>query len=156
MGGSLSRSKKIVVRDKTRVVWPPGKADLEFRDVPDTPAPAEDQAARLRQMKSLAGRFTARLPRPLYRYDLKHGQGTCPTLRDGGMFASVMGTDREVVLLLEAVERDDNIVWQYAFARATAYAVEASLGDEIVWSASAATGPTPTRCGSRSSDYRLT
>lgn len=158
--GSLSRSQKIVVRDKTRVVWSPGKPGVEFRDVPDAPAPAKDQAGRLRQMKSLAGRFTARLrpldasagtpevlrllPTPLYRYDLKDARGTGPILRDGGMFAFVMGTDPEVVLLLEAVERDDKVIWQYAFARATAYAVEANLGDEIAWSVNAASGPTRT------------
>lgn len=158
--GSLSRSKKMVVREKTRVLWSPGKAGVEFRDVPDAPAPAKDRAARLRQMKSLAGRFTARLrpldvsagtpevlrllPRPLYRYELADSPGTQPILRDGGLFAFVMGTDPEVVLLLEAVERDDKLVWQYALARATAYAVEANLGNELVWSASAATGPTPT------------
>ena len=149
--GSLSRSQKIVVRDKTRVVWSPGKAGVEFRDFPDAAPPAEDRAERLRQMKSLAGRFTARLPalnldnanpevlrllpRPVYRYELKDAQGTGPILRDGAMFAFVMGTDPEVVLLLEAVEREGKVVWQYALARATSYAVEASLGDEVVWSA---------------------
>jgi hypothetical protein len=108
-------------------------------------------------MKSLAGRFAARLPapkvgdgnpevlrllpRPLYRYDVKHSEETSPTLRDGGMFAFVMGTDPEVILLLEAVEREGKGVWQYAFARATAYAVEASLGDEVVWSVVAQSGP---------------
>jgi len=153
--GSLSRSK-IVVRDKTRVVWSPGKAGVEFHDVPDAPPPAEDGAARLRQMKSLAGRFAARkfgegnaevlrlLPRPLYRYDLKTSKDTDPILRDGGMFSFVMGTDPEVVLLLEAVEREGKALWQYAFARATAYAVEASLGDRVVWSDSAQWDPNPT------------
>jgi hypothetical protein len=158
--GSLSRSKKIAVRDETRVVWSPGKAGVEFRDVPDAPAPAEDGAGRLRQMKSLAERFTARLPaphvgdgnpevlrllpRPLYRYDLKDSKDTSPILRDGGMFAFVMGTDPEVVLLLEVVEREGKPVWQYAFARATGYAVEASLGDQVVWSVGAQWGPNPT------------
>jgi hypothetical protein len=158
--GSLSRSKEIAVRDKTRVVWSPGKAGVEFRDVPDAPAPAEDGAGRLRQMKSLAGRFAARLPAPkvgdgspevlrllprsLYRYDLKDSKDTSPILRDGGMFAFVMGTDPEVVLLLEAVEREGQAVWQYAFARATVYAVEASLGDEVVWSVDAQRGPKQT------------
>src|SRR5262245_50112525 len=124
--GSLARSKKIVVRDETRVVWSPGKAGVEFRDLPDAPVPAEDGAARLRQMKSLAGRFTARLPpakvgqgnaevlrllpRPLYRYDLKDVKETDRNLRDGGMFAYVMGTDPEVVLLLEAVEREGKVI----------------------------------------------
>ena len=158
--GSLSRSKKMVVRDKTRVLWSPGKAGVEFRDFPDAPAPAEDRAARLRQMKSLAGRFAARLPppeagngnaevlrllpRPLYRYELTPPDGAKPSLHDGGMFAFVMGTDPEVILLLEAVEREGKSVWQYAFARATSYAVEASLGDEVVWSVSAPVGPNPT------------
>jgi hypothetical protein len=153
--GSLSRSK-IVVRDKTRVLWSPGKAGVEFHDVPDAPRPAEDGAARLRQMKSLAGRFAARkfgegnaevlrlLPRPLYRYDVNSSKDTNPILRDGGMFSFVMGTDPEVVLLLEAVEREGKALWQYAFARATAYAVEASLGDRVVWSDSAQWDPKPT------------
>jgi hypothetical protein len=156
--GSLSHSRKIVVRDMTHVVWSPGIAGVEFRDFTDAPAPAEERAARLRQMKSLAGRFTARLPplnfdngehevlrllpRPLYRYELKDSQGTNPILRDGAMFAFVMGTDPEVVLLLEAVEREGRAVWQYAVARATAYAVEASLGDEVIWSVPS--GPNPT------------
>ncbi len=157
--GSLARSKKIVVRDKTRVVWSPGKAGVEFRDLPEAPAPAENRAARLRQMKSLAGRFAARLtpakvgdgnpevlrllPSPLYRYDLKDAKETSPMLRDGGMFAFVMGTDPEVVLLLEAVEREGKAVWQYALTRATAYAVDASLGDAVVWSVAAPRGPDP-------------
>jgi hypothetical protein len=158
--GSLTRTKKIVVRDKTRVVWSPAKAGMEFRDVPGAPTPAADHAARLRQMKSLAGRFAARLPapkvgdgtpevlrllpRPLYVYDLKDAKDASPKLRDGGMFAFVMGTDPEVVLLLEAVEREGQAVWQHSFARATAYAVEALLGDEVVWSSSAATDQTNT------------
>lgn len=148
--GSLSRSKKIVVRDNTRVVWSPGKAGVDFRELRDAPAPAEESAARLRQMKALAGRFAAKLPmpksgdspeilrllpRPLYRYELKEAHVANPRLRDGGMFAFVMGTDPEVILLLEAVEREGAAVWQYALARATSYAVEVNLGDEVIWSA---------------------
>jgi hypothetical protein len=156
--GSLSRSKKIVVRDMTSVVWSPGKAGVEFRNFPDAPVPAEDRTARLRQMKSLAGRFTARLPplkvdggnpevlrllpRPLYHYELKDSPDASLILRDGAMFAFVMGTDPEAVLLLEAVEREGKAVWQYAVARATAYPVEVSLGEEVVWSAEG--GPNPT------------
>ena len=150
--GSLARSNKIVVRDKTRVHWSPADPGVEFRDLPGAPAPAEDSAARLRQMKSLARKFAARLPapqyqiknpevlrllpQPLYRYALKDSQAANPKLRDGAMFAFVMGTDPEVVLLLEAVEREGNDVWQYGIARATGFGVEASLGDKVVWSVS--------------------
>jgi hypothetical protein len=150
--GSLSRSHHLEARDKTAAVWSPAKAGVEFRDVPEAPAPADNPAARLRQLKSIAERFTARLPdrngenkyevlrllpRALYRYDLKDSKGADPSLRDGGMFAFVMGTDPEAILLLEAVTRDEKPVWQYAFARATGFAVEASLGNDVVWSVSA-------------------
>jgi hypothetical protein len=150
--GSLARAKNIVVRDKTGIRWSPDAPGVEFRDVPDAPAPADDRAARLRQMKSLAGRFTARLPAPqyqiknpevlrllpraLYRYELKNSSEASPKLRDGAMFAFVMGTDPEVVLLLEAVEREGTALWRYALARATGFGVEASLGDAVVWSVS--------------------
>ena len=123
---------------------------MDFRYVPDAPTPAATAAARLRQMKTLAERFSAKLlpdpnrgakhevlrllPKPLYRYDLTKATRTDPPLRDGGMFAFAMGTDPEVVLLLEAVERQNKTVWQYAFARATAWPAEASLGDRVVWS----------------------
>jgi hypothetical protein len=147
--GSLSRSSKLVARNKSAVVWSPAQAGVDFRDVPEGPAPAEVPATRLRQMKAIAERFTARLParngitnhevlrllaRPLYRYDLKERKDADPQLQDGGMFAFVMGTDPEVILLLEAVRRGEDLTWQYAFARATAWAAEASLGDKVVWS----------------------
>jgi hypothetical protein len=45
-----------------------------------------------------------------------------------------MGTDPEVVLLLEAVGPEKEAVWQYAFAIATTHAVEARLGEQVVWS----------------------
>jgi hypothetical protein len=151
--GSLSRSSKIVARDQTAVVWAPSKSGVDFRNVPDAPAPAENAAARFRQMKAIAERFTARLPerngsngenlrllpKPLYRYELKESKDADPTLQDGGMFAFVMGTDPEVILLLEAVGRDDKVVWKYAFARATGTAADASLGNQVVWSESADT-----------------
>jgi hypothetical protein len=55
-----------------------------------------------------------------------------------------MGTDPEVVLLLEAVEGQDQVVWQYAFARATGWAAEARLGDDVVWSVNSDKGRDPT------------
>ncbi len=147
--GSLSRSNTLVARDQTGVIWSPDTPGVNFADVPDAPPPAASPASRLRQMKALAERFSARLPdrvgeaerevlrllpKPIYRYDAKEVPSTEPRVRDGGMFAFVKGTDPEVVLLLEAVEHDEKMVWQYALARATAWAVEASLGDRVVLS----------------------
>jgi hypothetical protein len=75
------------------------------------------------------------LPRPLYRYDLASAKAPDPNLLDGGLFAYVLGTDPEVVLVLEAVGTAEKAGWQYAFARATSGGLEVKLGDEVVWTA---------------------
>jgi hypothetical protein len=148
---SLSRENKLIARDKDRVIWSPKTAGLEFKDVQDAPKPAKTQVGRLRQMKSVAGRFKATmtgwqaddtdqeelrlLPRPLYRYDFKNAKDPDPNLLDGGLFAYVQGTDPEVVLVLEAIGTAEKSVWQYAFARATSGGLEVKLGREVVWTA---------------------
>lgn len=148
--GSLSRAGGLVARDKSGPVWSPQAAGVEFRDVSDAPAPAATRAARLRQMKSLAERFTARLPdrtsddanrvvlrllpTPLYRYAPEEAEDAAASLKDGALFAFAMGTDPEVILLLEAVEREGKSSWQFAFARGTGWGAEASLGEKVVWS----------------------
>jgi hypothetical protein len=107
--------------------------------------------ARLRQMKAIVERFKATmtgwkgdnsdreelrlLPRPLYRYELKEAKESIPNLVDGALFAFVMGTDPEVVMVLEAVGPTDQAVWQYAFARATSGGLEAKLDGRVVWTA---------------------
>jgi hypothetical protein len=147
--GSLTRGEKLIARHSSgeRLLREPG---VEFKLVPDSDRPADMPAARLRQMRAIAERFTARLvdqtrnnenqevlrllAKPLYRYEIKTPGAGPLRLFDGGVFAYVMGTDPEVVLLLEAVGPENEAVWQYAFAIATTHAVEARLGDEVVWS----------------------
>ncbi|MBI3861945.1 MAG: hypothetical protein HY290_08610 [Planctomycetia bacterium] len=149
--GSLSRSAKLVARDRDAIVWSPNAPGMEFKDMPDSPPPAETAAARLRQMRSIAERFTATmtgwkgdnsdreelrmLPRPLYRYDLKDSQSVHTDLVDGAAYAYAMGTDPEVVLLLEAVTSGEETRWQYAFARATSGGLEVRLEGKAVWAA---------------------
>jgi hypothetical protein len=148
---SLSRDNKLVARDKDRVIWSPATAGVEFKDVPATPRPAKTAAERLRQMKAIAERFQAKmtgwigdntdqeelrlLPRPLYRYDLRGVKEPDPNLLDGALFAYVMGTDPEVVLVLEAIGTADKAVWQYALVRATSGGLEVKLDREVVWTA---------------------
>jgi hypothetical protein len=148
---SLSRGSQLVVKDGDAVAWSPSVAGVEFRDVPEAPAPAETPAARLRQMKSMAERFKAtltglhadnsdreelrRLPREVYRYALKHAKRPDPALQDGAVFAYVQGTDPEVLLLLEAVRKDERWRWQYGFARATGGGLEGRLDGKLVWTA---------------------
>jgi len=133
------------------VVWSPNMAGVEFKDVPGAPPPAETPTARLRQMKALAERFKGTmtgwkgddsdreelrlLPRPLYRYELKDAKEPIANLLDGALFAYVIGTDPEIVLALEAVGPANQVVWQYAFARATSGGLEARLDGGVVWTA---------------------
>jgi hypothetical protein len=152
---SLARGEGLIAKDRGLTLWAPSTPGVTFRDIPDSPTPAETATARLLQARALAERFKAALvssagnresreelrllPKPIYRYDLNLTKSAYPDLIDGVMFAFVQGTDPEVVLLVEAIRRGDRIGWQYAFARATGYSVEARLGSQVVWSASAYT-----------------
>jgi hypothetical protein len=156
---SLSRQAELVARDRSGTVWAPQSAGVKFQDVPDCPAPAGTPELRLTQMKSLGARFSATLtgwkddesdrevlrllPRPLYRYDIKAAAETHPDLRDGALFAFVQGTDPEVLLMIEEVVLDDRPRWQYAFARATSGALEARLGEQLVWKVARANDRAP-------------
>lgn len=148
---SLSREKKLTAREKDRVIWSPEEVGVEFKDIPKAPKPAKTAIERLRQMKEIAEGFKATmtgwagdntdqeslrlLPRPLHRYDLANAKDRDPKLIDGGLFAYVLGTDPEVVLILEAIGTAEAADWQFAFARATSGGLEVKLGADIVWSA---------------------
>jgi hypothetical protein len=148
---SLSRGNKVIARQGDRVIWSPQTAGVEFKNVPGSPKPARTPAERLRQMKAIAERFKATmtgwqadnsdqealrlLPRPLYRYDLSNAKDRDPKLLDGALFGYVMGTDPEVVLMLEAIGTAEKAEWQYALVRSTSGGLEVKLGNEVVWTA---------------------
>lgn len=142
---SLSR-ERIVARYDGQIIWQPQQPGVTFADIPEAPPPENSRPARLRQMKALAEQFQATLlgwkrdntdreelrllSRPLYRYDPKDG----PVI-DGTVFAFVMGTDPEVLLLIEAVQNEGATKWQYAFARRTSGELEGRLRNQVVWKA---------------------
>jgi hypothetical protein len=142
---SLSRGP-LVARREGQIIWQPQTAGVSFADIPEAHAPEASPAARLRQMKALAERFSGillgwkvdnsdreelrLLPRPLYRYETKGGE-----VLDGAVFAFAMGTDPEILLLIEAVKVEDQPRWQFAFARRTSGELEGRLDGKAVWSA---------------------
>ncbi len=82
------------------------------------------------------------LPRPLFRYEIKEpkdDKNGNPKVHDGALFGYTMGTDPEVVLLLEAVGPSGPDAWQYAFVRSTSSGLRVKLDNDIVWTA--AKGP---------------
>jgi len=147
---SLSRGT-IVAKKDGAVVWQPKQAGVSFAPVPAADEPDAKPAGRLRQMKKLAGRFQATmlgwkvdntdreelrlLTKPLYRYEVQDGAVLDGGVLDGAVFAFAMGTDPEVLLLLEAVEQGGKSSWQYACARRTSGMLEARLDENVVWEA---------------------
>jgi tetratricopeptide (TPR) repeat protein len=121
--------------------WSPKKPGAEFRPLPDGPAPAEDVAGRLGQMKELLRRFTASenplpgkelalLEAPVHRYaDPERG------LLDGAVFVFADGANPEVILLLELRRADKASPpqWQYALARMSAAELWVNLDGTEVW-----------------------
>lgn len=140
----VSRGTVLARRDG-KDVWIPKKSSVEFQDVPKAPAPAEAAADRLKQMKAVAESFSATmlgwraddgdrqelvlLKEPVYRYESKD-----KPLVDGGVFAFVLGSDPEVLLILEAVVVKGKPRWQYGLARSTSAALAARREQEVVWS----------------------
>lgn len=144
---SLARDNIVARRKETvEVLWTPRESGVVFADIPDAPEPDAKPAQRLRQLKSLAAAFQSTmlgwkrddsdreelrlLPRPLYRYEVKDG-----AIIDGAVFAFVMGTDPESLLLIEAIEEGGKQKWQYGFARRTSGELEGRHRDKVVWKA---------------------
>jgi hypothetical protein len=112
---ALDREKLLVSRPNALNEWKP-QAGLDRKELPDAGTPAATPGARLVQMRRLAQEFTGYeidgeakrwdlrlLPAPLYRYpSAKSG------VVDGALFTLVSnaGTDPEVLLLIEANEKD--------------------------------------------------
>ena len=121
--------------------WNPSKGGVGFREVPDSPAPAADEAGRLRQMRDLARAFTASedwanrhhalrlLPHPIDRYaDPASG------LVDGAIFIYANGTNPEVLLMIEATRHGDGPPkWMYAAAPLSKAELKLKLGPQDVW-----------------------
>lgn len=103
--------------------WSTNEAGIVRKDIPAAQAPAKSASLRMSQMRRMAQRFRAKiaagqvdnqgslrlLTQPLYRY-----QSKSHNVLDGGVFAFVMGTDPEIILVIEAVESREGHAWQFA------------------------------------------
>src|SRR5262249_24920319 len=120
--------------------WNPTKAGAKFESVPKAAAPAATPAARLRQMRELAGDFNREreqpeqgkgvmrlLPPPIYPHGSPEMRGT-----GGGLFVFVEGTDPEAYLLIEARGGDDPH-WEFAFARMNIVKFTGAYKGQAVW-----------------------
>jgi hypothetical protein len=140
---SLSDRALVAERDG-KSVWTPNDPGVIFRELPGAPGPADTAADRLRQMKALAGKFTATfsdnqnikpidlrlLIQPVFRYE----SGDKVQDSDGTVFAFANGTNPMAILLLEARQVGESRKWHYAFARTNRGAVKARYGEKEIYS----------------------
>jgi hypothetical protein len=137
--------EKLVVTREAENQWKP-EAGLARKELTDAAAPAESPAARQIQIKKFAAEFTGHellqeqqkkrlelrlLPTPLYRYSTaKSG------VLDGALFALVSdaGTDPEVLLLIEAREKNGKLSWEYACGRFSDRELHVQRKDKEVFS----------------------
>jgi hypothetical protein len=140
---ALAGTKLAAERDG-KVMWRPNGA-WKWRALPGAPAPSATPAQRLIQMRALAGEFTVEvldtrnnpkgdeqtprlLPKPLVRYDAAKTK----TL-DGGLFAFVLGTDPELMVLIECDTAAEKPEWRFGVARMNRDAVRLKRKGETVW-----------------------
>lgn len=122
--------------------WKATKSGVTLQPFDDDLKPAASKAARLRQMKELARRFSVRasegthrdeqlrlLPQPIHRYaDSQH------RLEDGAIFGFGSGTNPNCLLLIELrTEGATAAVWQYGFVGMSAESLRARLDEKEVW-----------------------
>jgi len=132
--------------------WSPVESGVEWNEVPEAPAAAESENARLRQMREIGrrmathttdgndGRWELRLvTQPIYQYTAKQPSDTV----GGGVFLFCQGTDPELILVLEARQVKGRRAWLYALAPFTDYGLSVTLDGKEVWSL--AKGHRPTR-----------
>jgi hypothetical protein len=137
---------KLVARRDSAVKWEP-KDDWKWHPLLGAPAPAATAGQRLVQMKALAAEFAVEvldtrnnpkgdeqtprlLPKPLYRYDTARTKTF-----DGGLFAFVLGTDPELLLLLECDTAAAKPAWRFGVGRMNRDAIRLKRKGETMWEA---------------------
>jgi hypothetical protein len=147
----------IQARRGGKVIWEPRDPGITFQRLTDAPVPAETTRQRLTQIKSLARRFHAEaikappayqendvrqlrlLAQPILQY-----QDPQTAEHEGAIFAFVMDTDADVLLLIENRVHDGKAGWEYALARANPYVLNVWCDDILVWSQKRVEAASPT------------
>ncbi len=128
--------------------WKPLSGGIAFKKIADAPTPAAKETSRLVQMRQLSRQFSASIMASSAEVDRNLRLQTQPVFRytsesagviDGAIFLFVMGTDPEVVLLIEAFEDEGGVAsWHYAAARLTNSSLRVNYRDQKIWECGAA------------------
>jgi len=141
---SLS-AEDVTAKRNSELLWTSGEPGVEWHAFPEFGTVAASRPLRLVQMRRIARMLTAHidteeselrlLEQPIYRYP-----DDVPGVVDGGVFSYVMGTDPELLLMVEAAETDDGgREWRVACARFSNWPMQVSLKEREFWSCEHAT-----------------
>jgi hypothetical protein len=124
--------------------WQPDQPGIRFTAIA-ADAPGKTPAARLRQMRDVAERYTGAVnPEESDRFENPHELRllTTPIYRyaaaesgvvDGAIFVYAQGTNPEVLLLLEARQAGEKTQWQRAFAPMSSFQLRVREGEQLVY-----------------------
>jgi hypothetical protein len=138
----------ITVKWSGRTLMESPVAGVKWTAIPKTAAPAATPAARERQARDLARRFTASLVNkqndkyelrllttPLFRYQASEKLAETADFSTGALFAFCQETDPEIFLLIEARRTDGSMQWMFAAAEFSNLNLFLQLEGAAVWSA---------------------
>jgi hypothetical protein len=125
------------------VVWNPLQSGMDWRPIEQPATAATSANRRLIEMRSIARQFSGELkipnaqpskltllPQPLHRYQAPE-QGVI----DGAIFSFAVGTDPEILLVIEANDRDGKSGYRYSPVRAHYHELELAKDGVNVWKA---------------------
>ena len=138
---SLSASP-LRVESSNQVLFDATRPGLEWKPIPNAPAPADTPPGRDRQARRLAERFSADEVTPknvrshlrllttaLHHYDTSDS----PVSRGGALFAFCQATDPQLLLLIEARKSGAGYRWEYAVAGFSNMDLYLRLDGREVW-----------------------
>jgi hypothetical protein len=131
---------KVDVKISAKETWTSTEPGIEWQSVKHADEPSKSRALRLTQLRGIMNRARAEIatgeselrlmPQPIYRYP--EGAGVL----DGAIFAFVMGTDPELLAVVEArAGRDAGVDWFLGFVQFTNAAVRATFDEVEVYRA---------------------
>ena len=139
----VSLSSRLVEVNADGLHWAPAKAGVEFREIPDAPAPAAGEAERLRQMRDLLKPFSAReyyntksqdYPLRLLTHPIDRYTDSASGLLNGAIFVFANGTNPEALLMIEARSRGSAPpAWCYAATRLSRAELTLKRDAKVVW-----------------------
>lgn len=133
--------KPIQKKNPGHTTWTCPEVGLQWKPIPMAPPPQGTKTRMRLQAKQLVNEFHAytektpgtrvvlrAVPKPIYEY-----QDTKAGIEYGAIMAFCHGTDTELLILIEARKKGDDIAWHYATASFTDYGLTAELPDDTTW-----------------------